>query len=55
VIGSADGLDDAFRASAHHRIGLSRLTLPHGMARVLLIEQLYRAVSLLNGHPYHRD
>jgi 23S rRNA (pseudouridine1915-N3)-methyltransferase len=55
AIGSADGLDDALKASAHHRIALSRLTLPHGMARVLLTEQLYRAVSLLSGHPYHRD
>lgn len=55
VIGSADGLDEALKTEAHHRIALSRLTLPHGMARVLLVEQLYRAVSLLVGHPYHRD
>jgi 23S rRNA (pseudouridine1915-N3)-methyltransferase len=55
VIGSADGLDDDLKLGAHHRIGLSRLTLPHGMVRVLLTEQLYRAVSLLSGHPYHRD
>jgi 23S rRNA (pseudouridine1915-N3)-methyltransferase len=55
VIGSADGLDTGLKAAAAHRIGLSKLTLPHGMARVLLIEQLYRAVSLLAGHPYHRD
>jgi 23S rRNA (pseudouridine1915-N3)-methyltransferase len=55
AIGSADGLDAALKASAHHKIGLSRLTLPHGLARVLLAEQLYRAVSLLAGHPYHRD
>jgi 23S rRNA (pseudouridine1915-N3)-methyltransferase len=55
VIGSADGLDDALKLEARQRIGLSKLTLPHGMARVLLIEQLYRAISLLAGHPYHRD
>jgi 23S rRNA (pseudouridine1915-N3)-methyltransferase len=55
VIGSADGLDASLKASATDRIGLSRLTLPHGLARVLLAEQLYRAVSLLSGHPYHRD
>lgn len=55
VIGSADGLDASLKASAIDRIGLSKLTLPHGLARVLLAEQLYRAVSLLSGHPYHRD
>ncbi|TAG83244.1 MAG: 23S rRNA (pseudouridine(1915)-N(3))-methyltransferase RlmH [Betaproteobacteria bacterium] len=55
LVGSADGLDATLKQSAQHRLGLSKLTLPHGMARVLLIEQLYRAVSLLSGHPYHRD
>ena len=55
VIGSADGLDATLKASADFRLGLSRLTLPHGLARIFLVEQLYRAVSLLSGHPYHRD
>ena len=55
VIGSADGLDARFKAEAQFRFGLSRLTLPHGLARIFLVEQLYRAVSLLSGHPYHRD
>ena len=55
VIGSADGLDATLKTSAHFRFGLSRLTLPHGLARIFLVEQLYRAVSLLSGHPYHRD
>ena len=55
VIGSADGLDAELKASAHYRLGLSRLTLPHGLARIFLVEQLYRAISLLSGHPYHRD
>ena len=55
VIGSADGLDDALKRDASARFALSALTLPHGLARVILAEQLYRAVSVLTGHPYHRD
>ncbi len=55
VIGSADGLDASFKAGAHVRLGLSKLTLPHGLARIFVVEQLYRAISLLSGHPYHRD
>ena len=55
VIGGPDGLDPAFRASAHERIRLSDMTLPHAFARVLLIEQLYRAWSVNAGHPYHRE
>ena len=55
VIGSADGLDPAFKCRAEATFSLSALTLPHGLARVLLAEQIYRAASLLAGHPYHRD
>lgn len=55
VIGGPDGLDPAFRHAAHERIRLSDLTLPHAFARVLLIEQLYRAWSINAGHPYHRE
>jgi len=55
VIGGPDGLDPAFRASAHERIRLSDLTLPHAMVRVLLAEQLYRAWSINAGHQYHRE
>ena len=55
VIGGPDGLEPAFRQAAHERIRLSDLTLPHAMARVLLIEQLYRAWSINAGHPYHRE
>jgi 23S rRNA (pseudouridine1915-N3)-methyltransferase len=55
VIGGPDGLDPSFRQAAHERIRLSDLTLPHAMARVLLIEQLYRAWSINASHPYHRE
>lgn len=55
VIGGPDGLEPGFRASAHQRIRLSDLTLPHAMVRVLLIEQLYRAWSVNANHPYHRE
>jgi 23S rRNA (pseudouridine1915-N3)-methyltransferase len=53
-IGSADGLDEHLKQSADLKIRLSSLTLPHMMVRVLLAEQLYRAWSILNNHPYHR-
>jgi 23S rRNA (pseudouridine1915-N3)-methyltransferase len=55
VIGSADGLDPGFKRNADAVMALSALTLPHGLARVLLAEQLYRAASMLSGHPYHRE
>lgn len=55
VIGGADGLGDAVLQRAELTLSLSRLTLPHALARVLLAEQLYRAWSVLAGHPYHRD
>lgn len=55
VIGSADGLDGALKRDAHATLALSALTLPHGLVRVMLAEQLYRAVSLNAGHPYHRE
>lgn len=55
LIGGADGLAPDLLAKAESKLALSRLTLPHGMVRVLLAEQLYRAMSLLQGHPYHRE
>jgi 23S rRNA (pseudouridine1915-N3)-methyltransferase len=55
IIGGPDGLDPDFRAKATQRIRLSDLTLPHAMARVLLIEQLYRAWAINHNHPYHRE
>lgn len=54
LIGGPDGLDPSLRAEAAARIRLSSLTLPHAMARVLLAEQLYRAWSITQNHPYHR-
>ena len=55
LFGGPDGLDAALREAAHERLRLSDLTLPHALARVLLIEQLYRAWSVNAGHPYHRE
>ncbi|NNM13655.1 MAG: 23S rRNA (pseudouridine(1915)-N(3))-methyltransferase RlmH, partial [Gammaproteobacteria bacterium] len=54
LIGGADGLDAKLMASAREKISLSKLTLPHALVRVVLAEQLYRAASILSGHPYHR-
>lgn len=55
VIGGADGLHESLKHRAQQLMALSALTLPHGMVRVLLAEQLYRAHSLLHNHPYHRE
>jgi len=55
VIGSADGLDESVKRDAIAVFALSALTLPHGLARIILVEQLYRSASILSGHPYHRD
>jgi len=54
VIGGADGLDPEFKRNADMLVRLSSLTMPHGMVRVLLAEQLYRAWSITQNHPYHR-
>ena len=55
LIGGADGLDDDLKRGAQATLRLSAMTLPHGLARVLLAEQLYRAASILENHPYHRE
>lgn len=55
VIGGADGLHAEVKRQADDLIQLSALTMPHGMVRVLLAEQLYRAVAINQGHPYHRE
>lgn len=55
LVGGADGVSARVREAAQRSWSLSALTLPHPLVRVILIEQLYRAVSFLAGHPYHRD
>lgn len=55
IIGGADGLHTSIKQRADFLWGLSKLTLPHAFVRVLLCEQLYRAHSILNNHPYHRE
>ncbi len=54
VIGGADGLGDEIRSKAHHRIAYGAATFPHQIVRVLAAEQVYRAMTILAGHPYHR-
>jgi 23S rRNA (pseudouridine1915-N3)-methyltransferase len=54
LLGGPDGLSDTVRKAATLQLSLSAMTLPHGLARVVLAEQLYRAATILAGHPYHR-
>jgi 23S rRNA (pseudouridine1915-N3)-methyltransferase len=53
AVGGADGFSDAVRAAAQHTISLGKITLAHELARVVLLEQVYRAFTILKGHPYH--
>lgn len=53
AVGPADGFSDAAISAAQHAISLGRMTLPHALARVVLLEQIYRAFTILKGHPYH--
>lgn len=55
LIGAADGLTDDERASATASLSFGRATWPHMLVRAMLVEQLYRATSILAGHPYHRE
>ena len=55
LIGGADGLDPGLLSEADLRLSLGRMTWPHALARVLLVEQIYRAQQIIAGHPYHRD
>jgi 23S rRNA (pseudouridine1915-N3)-methyltransferase len=53
AVGPADGFSEAARSAAQHTISLGRMTLAHELARVVLLEQVYRAFTILKGHPYH--
>ena len=53
AIGGADGFSDAARSTAQHTLSLGKMTLAHELARVVLLEQVYRAFTILKGHPYH--
>ena len=53
VVGGADGIPAALVAKAHLRLSLSALTLPHRIARLVLCEQIYRALTIIRGEPYH--
>ena len=53
AVGPADGFSDVARSAAQHTISLGRITLAHELARVVLLEQVYRAFTILKGHPYH--
>jgi 23S rRNA (pseudouridine1915-N3)-methyltransferase len=55
VIGGADGLDPGFVSRADLTLGFSAMTWPHQLVRIMLAEQLYRATTILSGHPYHRE
>jgi 23S rRNA (pseudouridine1915-N3)-methyltransferase len=55
LIGSADGHHDLVRQKAHHLLSFGKMTWPHMLARVMLVEQIYRSEMILQGHPYHRN
>jgi 23S rRNA (pseudouridine1915-N3)-methyltransferase len=55
IIGGADGVTDEIRARAGFTLGFGRLTWPHRLVRVMVLEQIYRARQIIAGHPYHRD
>lgn len=55
IIGGADGLSKELKKKSHQLWGLSNLTMTHAMARLLVVEQIYRGYSLMSNHPYHRE
>ena len=55
IIGGPDGLSDEVKDKSGSILSLSKLTFPHQLAKVILIEQVYRSISIMNNHPYHRS
>jgi len=55
IIGGPDGLSQQCLESCHQRVSMGRMTMPHALVKVVLLEQLYRAWTILQGHPYHRE
>jgi len=55
IIGGPDGLSQQCIGACQHRVSLGRMTMPHALVRVVLLEQLYRAWTICQGHPYHRE
>lgn len=55
IIGGPDGLSPQCLECCHHRVSMGRMTMPHALVKVVLLEQLYRAWTILQGHPYHRE
>ena len=54
IIGGSDGVSDAVRARANEMLSFGRITMPHNLARVVLLEQIYRAIKISRGEPYHK-
>jgi 23S rRNA (pseudouridine1915-N3)-methyltransferase len=55
IIGGSDGIHPDLRAKAHAQISLSNLVFPHALVRIIILEQIYRVISILENHPYHRE
>lgn len=55
VIGGADGISDQLKSKANYIFSLSKLTYPHQLVKIVILEQIYRAISILENHPYHRE
>lgn len=55
IIGGANGIDSTLRQKCHTSISLSKMVFPHMLVRIIMLEQIYRAISILENHPYHRE